>query len=248
MDRGGEGDDGSNTGSGTLLNSSGCRMSSGGSGSTRSSSGGGSGEEELDAISSLISAGDPQTSVESGGEQLQEPAFNNSANLPVDSINNSFGRADDMAGSGMTGTDGEITFAGDNQETSLVLANQQLSSWQGLGGQAAAAAAADSSLGDHSSVVENAGASSSRGAVDNNCNGNNGCPPHGIVSLCGRRREMEDAVVAKPTFMELACDVVGGCNSNGSGSSQAAISSSQTPLHFFGVYDGHGGSQVPDIQ
>jgi protein phosphatase 2C len=55
---------------------------------------------------------------------------------------------------------------------------------------------------------------------------------------------MEDAVVAKPTFMELACDVVGGCNSNGSGSSQAAISSSQSPLHFFGVYDGHGGSQV----
>lgn len=247
MDGSGEGDDGSNTGSGTLLNSSGCRMSSGGSGSTRSSSGGGSREEELDAISSLISAGDPQTSVESGGEQPLEPAFNNSANLPVDS-NNSFGRADDMAGSGVTGTEGEITFAGENQETSLGLANQQLSSWQGLGGQAAAAAAAaDSSLGDHSSVVENAGASSSRGAVDTNCNGNSGCPPHGIVSLCGRRREMEDAVVAKPTFMELACEVVGGCNSNGSGSSRAAISTSQTPLHFFGVYDGHGGSQVPGI-
>lgn len=246
MDRGGERDDGSNTGSGISLNSNGCRMSSGGSGSTRSSSGGPR-EEELDAISTWISAGDPQTSVESGGELPQEPAFNNSANLPVDTINNSFGRADDMAGSGVTGTEGEITFAEDNQETSLVLANQQLSSWQGLGGQAAAAAAAaDSSLGDHSSVVQNTGASSSRGATDNNCNGNNGCPPHGIVSLCGRRREMEDAVVAKPTFMELACDVVGGCN--GSRSSQAAISTSQIPLHFFGVYDGHGGSQVTGIQ
>lgn len=58
------------------------------------------------------------------------------------------------------------------------------------------------------------------------------CPPHGLVSVCGRRREMEDAVAAFPSLVHFppipALRAV----------------TEEAPLHFFGVYDGHGGSQV----
>ncbi|XP_048434670.1 protein phosphatase 2C 53-like [Pyrus x bretschneideri] len=61
----------------------------------------------------------------------------------------------------------------------------------------------------------------------------------GFTSVIGRRREMEDAVAVIPNFMSRTCDHVGGCTAPGSRSS-AEIS----PVHFFGVYDGHGGNQV----
>lgn len=61
----------------------------------------------------------------------------------------------------------------------------------------------------------------------------------GHTSVIGRRKEMEDAVAVIPGFMSRTCRHVGGCTAPGSQSS-AEIS----PLHFFGVYDGHGGSQV----
>jgi hypothetical protein len=74
------------------------------------------------------------------------------------------------------------------------------------------------------------------------CVADNRCPPHGMVSLCGRRREMEDAVAAVPNFMTLPCDVVGGCNCD-----SPSMSGFLSALHFFGVYDGHGGSQVCNV-
>ncbi|CAM6002940.1 unnamed protein product [Sphagnum balticum] len=74
------------------------------------------------------------------------------------------------------------------------------------------------------------------------CVADNRCPPHGVVSLCGRRREMEDAVAAVPTFMTLPCDVVGGCNCD-----TPSMSGFLSALHFFGVYDGHGGSQAANF-
>ncbi|EOY30666.1 hypothetical protein QUC31_020156 [Theobroma cacao] len=61
----------------------------------------------------------------------------------------------------------------------------------------------------------------------------------GFTSVIGRRREMEDAIAVIPAFMSRTCDHVGGCTAPGSKTS-AEIS----PIHFFGVYDGHGGSQV----
>ncbi|MBA0867611.1 hypothetical protein Goshw_001950 [Gossypium schwendimanii] len=61
----------------------------------------------------------------------------------------------------------------------------------------------------------------------------------GFTSVIGRRREMEDAISVIPAFMSHKCDHVGGCTAPGSKTS-AEIS----PIHFFGVYDGHGGSQV----
>lgn len=61
----------------------------------------------------------------------------------------------------------------------------------------------------------------------------------GFTSVIGRRREMEDAVAVVPGFMSRACDHIGGCTAPGS-----RTSGEISPVHFFGVYDGHGGSQV----
>ncbi|CAK9137044.1 unnamed protein product [Ilex paraguariensis] len=64
----------------------------------------------------------------------------------------------------------------------------------------------------------------------------------GFTSVIGRRREMEDAVRVVPGFMSRTCDHVGGCTAAGSMSSTEV-----SPVHFFGVYDGHGGSQVANF-
>ncbi|GLT98516.1 hypothetical protein SLE2022_160180 [Rubroshorea leprosula] len=61
----------------------------------------------------------------------------------------------------------------------------------------------------------------------------------GFTSVIGRRREMEDAVAIVPGFMSRTCDQVGGCTAPGS-----RTSGEISPVHFFGVYDGHGGAQV----
>jgi protein phosphatase 2C len=61
----------------------------------------------------------------------------------------------------------------------------------------------------------------------------------GHTSVIGRRKEMEDAIAVIPGFMSRTCDHVGGCTAPGSRSSGEI-----SPVHFFGVYDGHGGSQV----
>ncbi|KAK1298533.1 Protein phosphatase 2C 37 [Acorus calamus] len=53
----------------------------------------------------------------------------------------------------------------------------------------------------------------------------NECPRFGVTSLCGRRRDMEDAVSIRPSF------------SGGDGLSPGKS-------HFFGVFDGHGCSHV----
>ncbi|KAJ7537635.1 hypothetical protein O6H91_11G016100 [Diphasiastrum complanatum] len=62
---------------------------------------------------------------------------------------------------------------------------------------------------------------------------------YGITSVCGRRREMEDAVIAISAFMHLPCNVVGGCNGH-----CMQVPESERVLDFYGVYDGHGGSQA----
>ncbi|XP_068643364.1 probable protein phosphatase 2C 6 [Aristolochia californica] len=61
----------------------------------------------------------------------------------------------------------------------------------------------------------------------------------GSASLLGRRKEMEDALAVVPGFMSLTCEAFGGCTAPGS-----RTSAEVSPVHFFGVYDGHGGSQV----
>lgn len=50
-------------------------------------------------------------------------------------------------------------------------------------------------------------------------------PTYGIVSVMGRSRKMEDTVTVKPNLCRPEVN-------------------RQRPVHFFAVYDGHGGSQV----
>ncbi|KAK8545219.1 hypothetical protein V6N13_066509 [Hibiscus sabdariffa] len=61
----------------------------------------------------------------------------------------------------------------------------------------------------------------------------------GFTSVIGRRSEMEDAIAVIPAFISRSCDHVGGCMAPGSRTTDEV-----SPIHFFGVYDGHGGSQV----
>lgn len=61
----------------------------------------------------------------------------------------------------------------------------------------------------------------------------------GSTSVIGRRREMEDAVAVASGFISGTCDHFGGCTAPGS-----RCSGEVSPVHLFGVYDGHGGSQV----
>ncbi|KVI05921.1 probable protein phosphatase 2C 6 [Cynara cardunculus var. scolymus] len=65
-------------------------------------------------------------------------------------------------------------------------------------------------------------------------------PLWGSHSVCGKRPEMEDAVVSVPQFMQVPIKmfvvdhIIDRVNPN----------LSDLTAHFFGVYDGHGGSQV----
>ncbi|XWS65949.1 hypothetical protein CRYUN_Cryun05aG0157800 [Craigia yunnanensis] len=63
--------------------------------------------------------------------------------------------------------------------------------------------------------------------TENSVGGEKEWPKFGMTSVCGRRRDMEDAVSIHPSF----------CNQ----SYQVQISSD---IHFFGVFDGHGCSHV----
>lgn len=65
-------------------------------------------------------------------------------------------------------------------------------------------------------------------------------PLWGSVSVCGKRPEMEDAVMAVPHFTRIPMKMfVGGHMVDGISQTLSHLTS-----HFFGVYDGHGGSQV----
>lgn len=65
-------------------------------------------------------------------------------------------------------------------------------------------------------------------------------PLWGSMSVCGRRPEMEDALTIIPWFYEIPPQlVIGDKLVDGMIPNLSCL-----PAHFFGVYDGHGGSQV----
>lgn len=65
-------------------------------------------------------------------------------------------------------------------------------------------------------------------------------PLWGVTSMCGRRPEMEDAVAARPRFLKIPIQMLVGDRVLDGMTNFLPL---QT-VHFFGVYDGHGGSQV----
>jgi hypothetical protein len=64
-------------------------------------------------------------------------------------------------------------------------------------------------------------------------------PHSGKLLFCGRRREMEDTASIVTPFMSLQCTVAGDCTSETELPHGAPLH-----LHFFAIYDGHGGAQV----
>ncbi|KAK4361796.1 hypothetical protein RND71_017037 [Anisodus tanguticus] len=67
-------------------------------------------------------------------------------------------------------------------------------------------------------------------------------PLWGSVSICGKRPEMEDALMAVPNFMKIPIKMfIGDRVIDGLSQSLSHLTS-----HFYGVYDGHGGSQVAE--
>ncbi|CAI9759597.1 unnamed protein product [Fraxinus pennsylvanica] len=65
-------------------------------------------------------------------------------------------------------------------------------------------------------------------------------PLWGFTSVCGRRPEMEDAVATVPRFLKIPLQMLIDARVL-DGETQRL---SHLTTHFFGVYDGHGGSQV----
>lgn len=68
----------------------------------------------------------------------------------------------------------------------------------------------------------------------------NNIPLWGFTSICGRRPEMEDAVVAIPRFLQVPHQMLK-VESASNGKNHYL---SDSTAHFYGVYDGHGGCQV----
>ncbi|KAK1375918.1 Protein-serine/threonine phosphatase [Heracleum sosnowskyi] len=66
-------------------------------------------------------------------------------------------------------------------------------------------------------------------------------PLWGSFSICGKRPEMEDTVTTVPQFLRIPTKMLLG-DPVMTGMSQKFCP--MTTIHFFGVYDGHGGSQV----
>lgn len=72
-----------------------------------------------------------------------------------------------------------------------------------------------------------------------NCLRDAKCPPCGKLLVCGRRREMEDTAAIVPSFAALPCDSIGGCRCD-----TQPGTTPPSDMHFFAVYDGHGGSEA----
>ncbi|KAM0059713.1 putative protein-serine/threonine phosphatase [Helianthus debilis subsp. tardiflorus] len=70
-------------------------------------------------------------------------------------------------------------------------------------------------------------------------------PLWGFTSICGRRPEMEDAVATVPRFLKVPIQMLTGDR----GVVDPLIKSlTHLTTHFFGVYDGHAGSQATPPQ
>ncbi|OEL32656.1 putative protein phosphatase 2C 50 [Dichanthelium oligosanthes] len=70
-------------------------------------------------------------------------------------------------------------------------------------------------------------------------------PVWGCATTCGRGAAMEDACAAVPRFAEVPVRMLAGARELGAlGIGVDAAASLQLPMHLFGVFDGHGGSEV----
>ncbi|MCO5584028.1 hypothetical protein L7F22_037948 [Adiantum nelumboides] len=90
---------------------------------------------------------------------------------------------------------------------------------------------------DFSALLKVTGQSNPYTSYSSSCS--QGCPPSGMLLMCGQRREMLDRASIVPSFANLNPDLAGWCSRKGK-----EEGNSSSDLHFFAVYDGQGGSQA----
>lgn len=61
----------------------------------------------------------------------------------------------------------------------------------------------------------------------------------GFITDQGGRKHMEDRIVLHPNFMSMKCDTFGGCTAP-----KSELGLDESLVHYFGVFDGHGGDEV----
>lgn len=70
-------------------------------------------------------------------------------------------------------------------------------------------------------------------------------PVWGCATTRGRRAGMEDACAAVPRFADVPVRMLAGARElDALGIGVDAAAALELPMHLFGVYDGHGGSEV----
>lgn len=82
---------------------------------------------------------------------------------------------------------------------------------------------------------------SKRTRINRSVLGFDSIPLWGLTSIRGRSPEMEDAAVAMPRFLRIPSEMLMDVPSTNNGVNQ------KLSADMFGVYDGHGGSQVTDV-
>lgn len=82
---------------------------------------------------------------------------------------------------------------------------------------------------------------SKRTRINRSVLGFDSIPLWGLTSIRGRSPEMEDAAVAMPRFLRIPSEMLMDVPSTNDGVNQ------KLSADMFGVYDGHGGSQVTDV-
>ncbi|KAK3018631.1 hypothetical protein RJ639_003500 [Escallonia herrerae] len=121
-----------------------------------------------------------------------------------------------------------VRFVSDVSETENGLKRKRLELYPAVFSRKCSNAEEDTaSDGEMSSVETETGKSGSKEIILKDAPSSSAVlPKFGVVSLCGRRRDMEDAVAVHPSFCSVVDD------------------GSTAKLHYFGVYDGHGCSHV----
>ncbi|OMO70974.1 phosphatase 2C (PP2C)-like protein [Corchorus capsularis] len=114
-------------------------------------------------------------------------------------------------------------------------------------------------IATENSALTTVKAPSSSDSSDTNCNG--GVVAEGVKKVAarcigrrnrgvswgydleqGNRSTMEDALGVFPEFMQLCCKDFGGCTAP-----ECKYSLEKSPVHFFGLFDGHGGDQGTEL-
>lgn len=98
----------------------------------------------------------------------------------------------------------------------------------------------DKHVKDNGNTAIEAVKESDKGAVMMRCVGRtNRLVTWGASSWQGRRQTMEDNVRIFPGLLHLTCNEFGGCTAP-----ECKFAAVKSPVHYFGLFDGHGGNQV----